>query len=120
MLFCGNLRNMIEYPVYCCVTPYLRVTRRIILQGTLYLGGHGIEQRLSLAPIHDEENGVIVALRCHDLHGQQLLPENYKFCQKMAARNDSFDYKTLMSTTFGLIPGGRSPGTFRLGEVSVP
>lgn len=68
--------------------------------------------------IHDEENGVIVGLKCHELHGQQLLPENYKFCQEMGARNDKFDYKSLMSTTFGLIPGGRSPGTYRLGEVS--
>lgn len=61
---------------------------------------------------------MIIALKCHELHGQQLLPQNYKFCQTMGARNALFDYKSLMNSTFGLVPGGRSPGTYRLGEVS--
>ena len=100
------------------MTPFFRAAWCFVLQGTLYLGGHGIEQRLSLAPLHNEESGVIVALKCHELHGQQLLPQNYNFCRKMGARNALFDYKSLMSSTYGLVPGGRSPGTYRLGEVS--
>lgn len=73
---------------------------------------------MSMVPIHDEAQGVITAMHCFELHDEHLLPENVKFCEQLKARYDDYSYDELMNTTFGLIPGGRSPGTYRLGEVS--
>lgn len=86
-------------------------------QGTVYLGGHGSEERMSVIPLHDEANGVISVMTCYDLHHEQILPQNVAYCKANQARYDAFAYDRLMNTTFGLVPGGRSPGTYRLGEV---
>lgn len=72
---------------------------------------------MSLVPVHDEENGVIMSMHCSETHGEHLLPENVEYCQLLKSRYDDYDYATLMNTTFGLVPAGRSPGTYRLGEV---
>lgn len=83
----------------------------------MYLNKHGSEERVSLKPLHDEDNGVITALRCFELHEEHLQEENVEYCQGLKNRFDQFDYDRLMNTTFGLVPGGRSPGTYRLAEV---
>ena len=51
------------------------------------------------------------------MHGDHLLEENIEYCKSLKQRYDNFDYNDLMNTTFGLVPGGRSPGTYRLAEV---
>lgn len=86
-------------------------------QGSVYLTYHGSEDRMSLVPLHDEEHGVVISLRCFGNHGEHLFPENVEYCQSLWSRYGDYDYGTLMNTTFGLVPAGRSPGTFRLGEV---
>ncbi len=72
---------------------------------------------MSLVPLHDEDRGVITSLHCHDKHGENLLPENAEYCESLWARYNDHDFGTLMNSTFGLVPAGRSPGTYRLGEV---
>lgn len=72
---------------------------------------------MALAPLHDEANGVIIELHCFDLHGEDLLPNNVDFCQALKDRDQHHDYQQILNTTFGLVPAGRSPGTFRLAEV---
>eukprot|EP00904_Undaria_pinnatifida_P007033 jgi/Undpi1/345/HiC_scaffold_1.g00341.m1 len=89
----------------------------LTFKGTLYLKHHGSEERVSLLPLHDEANGIITALSCFELHGDHLLEENIEYCKSLKQRYDNFDYNDLMNTTFGLVPGGRSPGTYRLAEV---
>lgn len=74
---------------------------------------------MSVLRLHNEANGVIVAMKCFDSHGEPLVPGNVEYCRKHQARYDAFDYEHLMNTTFALVPGGRSPATFRLGEVNV-
>jgi hypothetical protein len=37
-------------------------------------------------------------------------------CDAWGREYDSYDYSDLLNTTFALVPGGRSPGTFRLTE----
>lgn len=86
-------------------------------KGSVYLSGHGSEERMSLVPLHDEQHGVVISVHCFDKHGEHLLPENVEYCQSLSNRYDDYDYGNLMNTTFGLVPSGRSPGTFRLGEV---
>lgn len=87
------------------------------MQGTVYLNGHGSEERLSVGPLHDEASGVIMSMHCFENHGQHLLPENVDYCQYLKDRYEDHDYASLMNTTFGLVPAGRSPGTYRLAEV---
>ncbi|CAN0370913.1 unnamed protein product [Pylaiella littoralis] len=89
----------------------------VTTKGSVYLSMHGSEERMSLVPIHDEENGVIMSMHCFEMHNEHLLPENVEYCQTLKDRFDDYDYASLMNTTFGLVPAGRSPGTYRLGEV---
>lgn len=86
-------------------------------QGTVYLDGHGSEERLSIVPLQDEANGVIASMRCHEIHGKHLLPENKEYCQQLVDTYNDHDYASLLNSTFGLVPAGRSPGTYRLAEV---
>lgn len=93
------------------------VARLLHTQGTAYLSGHGSEERLSVAPLNDEEHDVVVSVHCFDKHGEDLLSENVEYCQYLKDRYDDYEYSDLMDTTFGLVPAGRSPGTYRLAEV---
>lgn len=87
-------------------------------QGNLYLSGPGSQERLSLLPLHDETRGVVIALHCFELHDEHLQPENVDFCDALnATANRHMEYPDLMNTTFGLVPAGRSPSTYRLAEV---
>lgn len=72
---------------------------------------------MSIVPLHDEENGVIMSLHCFEKHDEHLLPENVEYCKSLKDRYFDHEYRSLMNTTFGLVPAGRSPGTYRLGEV---
>lgn len=92
-------------------------TLHLPTQGTAYLSLHGSEERLSVVPLNDEEHGVVMSMHCFEKHGEHLLPENVEFCQSLKSRYDNYDYGSLMETTFGLVPAGRSPGTYRLAEV---
>lgn len=87
------------------------------MQGTLYPGGHGAEERQSVLPLHDEANGVVVSMHCLESHGEHLLPQFVVYCQQLKETYHDHDYASLMNTTFGLVPAGRSPATFRLAEV---
>lgn len=89
----------------------------LIAQGTLYLRGRGTEERQSVANLSNEVNDTIVSMECFTMHGEHLFPENVERCNGLAAHYDDYDYGNLMNTTFGLVPTGRSPGTYRLGEV---
>ncbi len=97
------------YSVLCALYP--------CTQGSVYLSRHGSEERMSVVPLHDEENGVVMSMHCFETHGEHLLPENVEYCQSLKDRYYDHDYRTLMNTTFGLVPAGRSPGTYRLAEV---
>lgn len=67
--------------------------------------------------LHDEANGVVVSMHCLESHGEHLLPEYVDYCQQLKDTFQEYDYDILMNTTFGLIPAGRQPATFRLAEV---
>ena len=98
-------------------TPFCRMLLPVPLKASVYLYGHGSEERMSLVPLHDEPNGVIMALHCFEMHDEHLFPENVDYCKELHDRYDNYDYESLMNTTFGVVPGGRSPGSFRLAEV---
>ncbi len=68
-------------------------------------------------PLHDESSQVIVAMRCLESHGEHLKPKFLAYCQQLKDAYDDYDYANLMNTTFGLVPAGRSPASFRLAEV---
>ena len=68
-------------------------------------------------PLHDDEHGVVMSVHCFEMHGENMLPENVGYCQSLKSRDNMYDYSDLMETTFGLVPAGRSPGTYRLAEV---
>ena len=95
-------------------TPYHYPSRT---QGSVYLSGRGSEERMSLVPLHDEARRVIMSLHCFETHGEHLFPENVEYCESLRATYDDYDYFSLMNTTFGLVPAGRQPSTYRLGEV---
>eukprot|EP00752_Nemacystus_decipiens_P012932 g11446.t1 len=89
----------------------------LTFKGTVYLTYHGSEERLSIVPLNDEEHRVVISVHCFEVHGAHLLPENLEYCQSLRDGYDDYDYSDLMETTFGLVPAGRSPGTYRLAEV---
>lgn len=68
-------------------------------------------------PVHDESKGVVIAMNCFEMHGEHLLPENLAFCDALNSTAWRHDFTDLMNTTFGLVPAGRSPATYRLAEV---
>lgn len=72
---------------------------------------------MSLVPLQDEDHGVVMSMHCSETHDEHLFPENLEYCQSLKDRYGDYNYSTLMNTTFGLVPAGRSPGTYRLGEV---
>lgn len=67
--------------------------------------------------LHDEASGVIVAEKC-TTGIPEMFPQHIEKCAELSASYAAYDYGLLMNTTFGLVPGGASPGSFRLGEVS--
>lgn len=91
----------------------------VLLKGTIYLSGYGIEERQAVTRVHDPANGIVSVVTCSTMHGEEKMPENADYCDRSRRRYNSFDYEQLMNTTFALVPGGRSPGSFRLGEVRV-
>lgn len=72
---------------------------------------------MPLIPLHNEEEGIIITMHCLEGHGDHLLPNNLEFCKTLKEHENDYDYEESMHTTFGLVPAGRSPGTYRLGEV---
>ncbi|CAM9963910.1 unnamed protein product [Ectocarpus sp. 4 AP-2014] len=89
----------------------------LTFKGTLYLRGYGLEERSAVSRVHDPANGVVSVIKCSNMHGDENLPENQDYCQRSRKRYDLYDYDQLMNTTFALVPAGRSPGSFRLGEI---
>lgn len=77
-----------------------------------------MEERAVVSRLHDERNGVVSVVHCFELHEEHLKPENIEYCSWVRQRYREYHYEELMNTTFALVPAGRSPGTFRLGEVS--
>ena len=71
-----------------------------------------------MSRLHDPANRVVSVVKCSTMHGDELLPENRDYCDRSLQRYGTYDYADLMNSTFALVPSGRSPGTFRLGEVS--
>eukprot|EP00752_Nemacystus_decipiens_P012930 g11444.t1 len=110
------LAPMVRFHNLAPIAPLDR-TFFLTFKGTVYLSHHGSEERLSVVPLHDEEHGVVMCMHCFEMHGEHLLPENVGFCQSLKSRGYYHDYSDLMETTFGLVPAGRSPGTYRLAEV---
>ena len=72
---------------------------------------------MSLVPLHDPDNGVAVVMHCFEGHGDQLKPENVEYCRHQSNTYEGYSYDDIMNTTFALVPAGRSPASFRLGEV---
>ena len=70
-----------------------------------------------MSRLHDPANGVVSVIKCSTMHGDEKVPENKDYCDGNLQRYGTYDYGDLMNTTFALVPSGRSPGTFRLGEV---
>lgn len=63
-----------------------------------------------------QDTDVVVVEKCQTRHNEHKLSWNVELCQSLQQEYDTFDYKDLMNTTFALLPGGRSPATYRLGE----
>jgi hypothetical protein len=87
----------------------------LTFKGTIYLDGSGtLCQRLD--QLHDPGSGVVIASRCPPRREVSNLPENLDYCASLTQRYSETDYHDLMNTTFALIPGGRQPASYRLGE----
>lgn len=85
-------------------------------QGSLHVNTHGSEERVSILNLHDDAQGVVVVEKCrHEFSHFKALAEK---CDEIVEEFDKYDYSQLMNSTFGLVPAGASPGTYRLGEVS--
>jgi hypothetical protein len=102
------------YPEYRKVPPNAR-KYFLTYKGTTKLDGLGtFRQRLD--PLDDPGSGVVIVSQCHPKKTVSYLPENVDYCASLSQRYSETDYYDLMNTTFALIPGGRQPATYRLGE----
>lgn len=84
-----------------------------------YLSGARAPQKLGqhrtqLKALHDPSRRVIILLRCLDRE-MRFFPETLN-CSGWNQEFETYDYMDLLNSTFALIPGGRSPGTYRLTE----
>ena len=70
----------------------------------------------TVADTATDPSGVVVVEMCDRFHGEPERPRNLKMCQGLQKEYDKTDYGDLMNTTFALLPAGRSPATYRLGE----
>lgn len=87
-------------------------------QGTYYPRGDGKIERGGLYQLAIDANStdVVVAEHCLEVHQEHLLPENVDRCKRLNREYLAVDYADIMNTTFALVPAGRSPATYRLGE----
>ena len=95
------------------VLPPRRRKHFLTFKGTVYdrSSSHpDAAQRLRLLPLHDPEEGVVVVGRC-------MPPEKDPKCAEYRRAFDTYEFEDLANTTFGLVPAGRSPATYRLAEV---
>jgi hypothetical protein len=109
----------IPFPVFTVFPEQLQTDRRYLVTflGTFYLLLEGTE-RLDLLALHQPEAGVVVMGRCHKHHGEHLLQLFFAFCLRLDYQVDAFgDTSQLANTTFGLVPVGRQPASFRLAEL---
>ncbi|CAM9938156.1 unnamed protein product, partial [Scytosiphon promiscuus] len=102
---------------HLAAVPAIRRRFFLTFKGALYVNGFGVEERTAALRLHDPGNGVVAVVKCFEMHDEHLLPENKDYCARAKAAYESYDYEDLMNATFALVPAGRSPGTFRLGEV---
>jgi hypothetical protein len=72
------------------------------------------QHRTQLKALHDPDRRVVVLLRCLDRE-MRFFPETLN-CSGWNQEFETYDYTDLLNSTFALIPGGRSPGTYRLTE----
>lgn len=89
------------------------------LQGTLYLSGNGHAEREAVRQLgiySSTSSDVVVLEHCQKRHQQSDLLKNIRTCQDELEQYNMTTYGDLMNTTFALLPAGRSPATFRLGE----
>ena len=111
-------------PTCCAPFPSHPSAFLYLQQGQLYLNSYGMLERSSvrdLGPPLPNPTGVVISERCQRMHEDLLdLPGNREMCDRMDTEYGATSYTDLMNTTFAIIPAGRSPATFRLGEVSVP
>ena len=111
------------------MTPLDRVARPIptplpsptcwFAQGNLYLSGNGLLERTAVRNLGEaavNDTSVVVVEHCQTRHKEHLQSRNKDLCQDLQREYDKTDYGDLMNTTFALIPAGRSPATYRLGE----
>lgn len=84
----------------------------------MYLSGNGHAEREAVRNIGQtsQDTDVVVVEKCQTRHNEHKLSWNVELCQSLQRDYDMSDYKDLMNTTFALLPGGRSPATYRLGE----
>lgn len=82
------------------------------------MSGEGYSERTAVLEVAAASNDprVAVAVKCMETHLEHLQPHNVEFCTLAKRRFGSLDYADLMNSTFALIPAGRSPATYRLGE----
>eukprot|EP00904_Undaria_pinnatifida_P002679 jgi/Undpi1/12411/HiC_scaffold_5.g02083.m1 len=98
----------------------LRLDRRAMFaEGNLYLSGNGLLERTAVRNLGEaavNDTSVVVVEQCQTRHKEHLQSRNKDLCQDLQREYDKTDYEDLMNTTFALIPAGRSPATYRLGE----
>ena len=63
-----------------------------------------------------KDSRVVVVEKCQTRHKEHLQSRHVELCEDLQREYDKTDYRDLMNTTFALVPAGRSPATYRLGE----
>eukprot|EP00752_Nemacystus_decipiens_P008218 g7348.t1 len=86
-------------------------------KGSLYLSGNGLVERSAVLGLNGTSPDVVVVAKCQTRHGEQLYSWNKARCESLLEEYHEQSYGDLMNSTFALVPGGRSPATYRLGEV---
>lgn len=105
-----------DQPTICTIPP---TPLLVVAQGSLYLSGNGFPERTAVRNLGDaaaNDSSVVVVEKCQTRHDEHLQSRNVDLCEGLQREYDKTDYSDLMNTTFALVPAGRSPATYRLGE----
>jgi len=84
--------------------------------GTIYLTKIAASERQAVISLHNPDAGIVAVGACHMGQDAYRMLHNLAYCSKLQRVSSRYTQQELRNTTFGLVPVGRSPATFRLAE----
>ena len=121
VLSCANSSNILSIPLPPKTLAHYQEPEEprqylATFAGSIYLTKRGAAERQAVVSLHNPDAGIIAVGFCHTGQQAYKMIHNLAYCDKLQRTFYSYTQQELRNTTFGLVPVGRSPATFRLAE----